>query len=75
MNITRHNCESFFLDYYEKILSPVEVAEVLFFLEENPDLKEVFEEYEAVFLEYEKVNFPDRESLKKKYNREELDFR
>lgn len=74
MNITRHNCESFFLDYYEKILSPVEVAEVLFFLEENPDLKEVFEEYEAVFLEYEKVNFPDRESLKKKYNREELDL-
>ena len=65
MNITRHNCESFFLDYYEKNLSPVEVAEVLFFLEENPELKEVFESYEAICLEHEKVNFPDKEALKK----------
>jgi hypothetical protein len=74
MNITKHNCESWFLDYYEKTLSPVEVAEVLFFLEENPELKELFESYESVFLEHEKVNFPDKESLKKKFNKEELDF-
>lgn len=74
MNITKHNCESWFLDYYEKTLSPVEVAEVLFFLEEYPELKDVFESYEAVFLEHEKVNFPDKESLKKKYSKEELDF-
>lgn len=74
MNINRNNCESFFLDYYEKNLSPVEVAEVLFFLEENPDLKEVFESYETVFLEHEKVNFPDKESLKKKYSHGELDL-
>ena len=73
MNISLHNCESFFLDYYEKNLSPVEVAEVLFFLEENPEMKELFESYEAISLEHEKVNFPDKESLKKKYSREELD--
>lgn len=73
MNITKHNCESWFLDYYEKTLSPVEVAEVLFFLEENPEFKEVFESYRAVFLEHDKVNFPDKESLKKKYTPEELD--
>jgi len=73
MNITKHNCESFFLDYYEKNLSPVEVAEVLFFLEENPEMKEIFEAYEAVFLEHEKINFPDKNSLKKKYSSEELD--
>ena len=72
MNITRHNCEAAFLDYYEKNLSPVEVAEVLFFLEENPDLKEVFEAYEDIFLEHDKINFPDKEALKKKYSAEEL---
>ncbi|TAL59119.1 MAG: hypothetical protein EPN85_09970 [Bacteroidetes bacterium] len=73
MNVNKNNCESFFLDYYEKNLSPVGVAEVLFFLEENPELKDVFESYEAVFLEHERVNFPDKESLKKKYSKEELD--
>lgn len=73
MNINRHNCEAVFLDYYEKNLSPVEVAEVLFFLEENPGFKELFESYEAVFLEHEKINFPDKEALKKKYNRKELE--
>ena len=72
VNINKYNCESFFLDYYEKNLSPVEVAEVLFFLEENPDLKEVFENYEEIYLEHEKVNFPDKESLKKKYSAEEI---
>jgi hypothetical protein len=73
MNITRNNCESFFLDYYEKTLSPVEVAEVLFFLEENPDLKEVFESYEAISLEQDKAKFPDKDSLKKKYNNQEIE--
>ncbi len=72
MNINRHNCEAVFLDYYEKNLSPVEVAEVLFFLEENPELKEVFESYEAICLEHEKINFPDKESIKKKYSGEEI---
>lgn len=73
MTINKYNCEAVFLDYYEKNLSPVEVAEVLFFLEENPELKEVFENYEAICLEHEKINFPDKESLKKKYSREEID--
>jgi hypothetical protein len=73
VNITRNNCESFFLDYYEKNLSPVGVAEVLFFLEENPDLKEVFESYEAIFLEQDKTNFPGKESLKKKSLSDEME--
>lgn len=73
MNINRNNCESFFLDYYEKNLSPVEVAEVLFFLEENPDLKSTFESYEAVYLGESKEAFPAKEALKKNYSAEELD--
>jgi|ERR1035437_7845531 hypothetical protein len=72
MNINRNNCEAKFLDYYEKNLSPVEVAEVLFFLEENPDMKEVFESYQAIYLEQEKINFPSKESLKKKHSAEEI---
>ncbi len=66
MKIDKHNCEAVFLDYYEKNLSPMEVAEMLFFLEENPEMKKVFENYEAIVLEHEKINFPDKESIKKK---------
>jgi hypothetical protein len=73
MNITRHNCEAAFLDYYEKNLSPVEVAEVLFFLEENADLKEVFESYEVICLEQERISYPDKNAIKKKYSREEIE--
>jgi hypothetical protein len=73
MNINRHNCEAFFLDYYEKNLSPVETAELLLFLEENPDLKEVFDAYEAFFLEQEKSNFPYKEYLKKKFSGNGID--
>lgn len=72
MTINRNNCEAVFLDYYEKTLSPVEVAEVLFFLEENPDLKEVFESYEEIYLEQEKINYPGKEAIKKKYSAEEI---
>ena len=65
MNINRHNYESFFLDYYEKKLSAVDVAELLIFLEKNYDLKDVFEEYENVLLDKESFSFPEKEILKK----------
>lgn len=73
MNINRHNCEAFFLDYYEKNLSPVEVAELFLFLEENPDLKQAFDNYEEFFLEREKLDFPDKAYLKKKFSASGID--
>src|ERR1035437_2251113 len=73
MNINRYNCEAAFLDYYEENLSPVEVAEVLLFLEDNSDLKLLFENYKAIYLEHERIKFPSKDSLKKKFNSEEIE--
>ena len=73
MDIGRHNCEAVFLDYYEKKLTPVEVAELLCFLEEHPDLKELFESYEEIQAVDEIIHFEEKETLKKKYIPEELD--
>lgn len=73
MKINRNNCEAAFLDYYEGNLSPVEVAEMLLFLEENADLKGAFENYKTIILDNDKIYFPGKESLKKKYSPEEID--
>lgn len=73
MTIDRHNCEAFFLDYHEGNLTPVEQGEVLLFVEENPDLKPLFEEYEAISLEQENISFPGKEPLKKKYTAEGIE--
>ncbi len=68
MKITRNNYEAFFLDYYEKTLTPEEVAELMVFLEENEDLREEFAEFEEViFLPSDNsVEFQNKNSLKKK---------
>ncbi|HEY4798829.1 MAG TPA: hypothetical protein VII99_07120 [Bacteroidia bacterium] len=73
MSINRHNCESFFLDYHEGSLSPVAVAELLLFLEENSDLKSGFEEYEHICLKQEKISFTGKEEMKKKYSAEGIE--
>ncbi|MBI3501087.1 MAG: hypothetical protein HY063_04770 [Bacteroidetes bacterium] len=73
MIIDRHNCEAFFLDYHEGNLSPVQAGEVLLFLEENPDLKNLFEEYENISLEQEKIFFPGKDMMKKKYSAEGIE--
>lgn len=73
MIIDRHNCEAFFLDYHEGNLSPVQQGEVLLFLEENPDLKNVFEGYENISLEKEPISFPGKTEMKKKYSAEGIE--
>jgi hypothetical protein len=73
VTIDRHNCEAFFLDYHEGNLSPVEQGEVLLFLEENPDLKELFEEYENVILQQENILFPGKDVMRKKYSSEGIE--
>ena len=66
MNINRDNYEAYFLDYYERQLSPEMVEEVLFFVEQNPDLKQVFEEFEAVSLVADQDIIFDKKSFLKK---------
>ena len=53
MKINKENYETYFLDYFEKQLSPDQMAELMVFLEENPDLKAEFEAFELIKLEAE----------------------
>ena len=46
MNINKNNYEAFFLDYHEGNLSPQQVADLLLFIEQHPELEEEFESFE-----------------------------
>ena len=66
MDINRNNYEIFFLDYWEKQLSPGEVADLMLFLEQNPDLKEEFDGFENVsILPEENIIFEQKENIKR----------
>ena len=66
MKINRDNYEAYLLDYFEKELDPATVAELMLFLEMNPDLKADFEEFENISLVPDtSISFPDKNSLKK----------
>ena len=66
MTINRNNYEAFFLDYRENNLTPEQVAELLVFLEQNPDLKDEFESFETIQMMPDKnIRFELKESLKK----------
>jgi hypothetical protein len=65
MNINKNNYEAFFLDYYEGKLSPNEVAELLLFIEQHPEVKEEFESFENITLEDFSIAFENKADLKK----------
>ena len=65
MKITVHNYEALCLDYFEGQLQAEEVAELLLFLEQHPELKEGFESFEWVALSPINVPLPNKEKLKK----------
>jgi hypothetical protein len=66
MEINRKNYEAYFLDYRENSLSAEQVAELMIFLEENPDLKSEFDSFESFVLEPKmEISFSKKESLKK----------
>lgn len=68
MDINRNNYEAYFLDYRENNLSAGQVAELMIFLEENPDLKASFEAYENIELEADNsIKFAAKENLKKSH--------
>ncbi len=58
MNINRHNCEAWFLDYYEGQLTPDQAAELFAFLDVHPDLKELFESYDGPAFDASDVELP-----------------
>lgn len=64
--ITRNNYEAFLLDYMEQNLSPDVVAELMLFLEQNPDLQAELEEMQGfVMADAPKVVFENKQALKK----------
>ncbi|MBN8696154.1 MAG: hypothetical protein J0L87_06465 [Bacteroidetes bacterium] len=75
MNINKHNYEAFFLDYHEGNLAPQEVAELLLFLEQHPELKEEFESFENFSLTDDEmsIQFKDKSELKKEVTAENID--
>lgn len=66
MSINKNNYEAFFLDYHEGNLSPQQVADLLLYVEQHPELKEEFESFENVTLDdLSAITFEDKLSLKK----------
>ena len=74
MEITRGNYEMFLIDYLDGKLSPVEVADLLIFLEENLDIKSEFEGVESLLpLNSSIISYPEKASLKKNLNQASCD--
>ncbi|MBL4668048.1 MAG: hypothetical protein JKY30_02140 [Flavobacteriales bacterium] len=63
--ITRNNYEAYLLDYVEETLSPELVAELMLFLEQHLDLKEVLEDFEIHTLVPKETVAFDKSALKK----------
>ena len=66
MKINSENCEAWFLDYYEGNLSEERAGEMFAFLEQNPEMQELFDSYEPFSLQPDKqVSFDGKADLKK----------
>lgn len=73
MKINRDNFEAYFLDYHEGQLGPEMEAEVMHFVELNPDLQTLFNEFEPIHLVAdENIVFEQKSFLKK--NQEHASF-
>ncbi|MGZ4048212.1 MAG: hypothetical protein ACXVNN_02550 [Bacteroidia bacterium] len=74
MNINKNNYEAFFLDYHEGNLSPQQVADLLLFIEQHPELKEEFESFENFTLEdFSGITFENKSGLKKEITNDNKD--
>lgn len=65
MKIDRNNYEVWMIDYFDSKLSAAEKAGLMAFIEENPDIKAEFEQFETVVPEPEDVEFAEKKELKK----------
>ncbi len=66
MDINKNNYEIYFLDYREGNLSPIRIAELMVFLEQNPVLKKEFENFENITVRPDtNIIFAHKENLKK----------
>lgn len=63
--ITKYNYEAYLLDYVEENLSPELIAELMLFLEQNPEFKRALDEFEIIELVPLEANGFDKSTLKK----------
>ncbi len=62
--INKHNYESYLIDMMEGNLSASLTEELMAFLDDNPEIRQEFEEFENVILEPEQVSFKNKNRLK-----------
>lgn len=73
MKITRENYEPFFLDYLEGNLDKLLVDDFIEFLQQNPDLKEELQLFEAVTIPTDKLEFAAKDKLyRNEYDQPEI---
>ncbi len=65
MKITRHNYETFLIDHIDGNLDAETRKELLLFLEQNPDIKNEFENLEDVTISAGDMKMPGKSELKK----------
>ncbi len=68
MNITRENYEAYIIDYLDGKLNPVQSAELMHFLSQNPDLEEEFNEFESIKINSSKEMKLNKEELKRDFS-------
>ena len=72
--ITRENYEIYFMDYMDGNLSARERAEVEAFLLVHPDLRELLDGMNEVWLEVPVEVFDKKEEIKRTYGKEKLNI-
>jgi hypothetical protein len=65
MKIDRSNYEIWLIDWLDGNLNDFQVNQLMVFLDENPDLKEEFEEFNSLQLKPSGMSLPDKEMLRK----------
>ena len=75
MKLTQKNYETYLVDYLDGKLTPLEVAELLLFLEQHPHIKAEFESFDCIVIDKaESEAFPDKQLLKKENSNTLLNF-
>ena len=68
--INRNNYESYLIDLMEGNLDARTTKEIKTFLEDNPDIKEEFEQFDNISIEPGEIRYADKSSLKKELVKE-----
>jgi len=68
MNITRENYEAYIIDYLDGKLNPIQSAELMHFLSQNPDLEEEFNEFENIRINSSKEMKLNKDELRRDFS-------